>query len=205
MNGNVPASPCSGDGSPNTVSSDERIPIAPATGPEPSSLVPASSSGNRPPDFWNPRLPPAARFPEPTPSTSGVGCAGVASGATFCRVLPTSASYLSMVYAFRLPLAVLGSGVRAPSAPPILKTHPCEAGDTPSGSPASRPFPPGFPGERLGPPPSAHRHSQTPAPDLRVSARRIGPVTVSSCVSRARFAARCRQPWTLPPPSRLAS
>jgi len=48
------------------------------------------------------------------------GRAGAASDATSYRVLPSGASYLSMTYDLRAALAVLGSGVRAPSAPPIL-------------------------------------------------------------------------------------
>jgi hypothetical protein len=47
------------------------------------------------------------------------GAAGVACGATSCRVLPTGASYLSITYDLLGALAVLGSGVRAPSAPPL--------------------------------------------------------------------------------------
>jgi hypothetical protein len=50
--------------------------------------------------------------------TRNVGAAGDAPGATFCRVLPSDSSYLSMTYDLRGALAVSGSGVRAASAPP---------------------------------------------------------------------------------------
>ena len=46
------------------------------------------------------------------------GCAGVASRATFCPVLPPRDAEAMRVSACRNDLAVLGSGVRAPSAPP---------------------------------------------------------------------------------------
>jgi len=65
------------------------------------------------------------------------GGAGVAPGAISCRVLPSAASYLSMVYQLLGALAVLGSGVRAPSAPPKFRRQRLEAGDADGGSPAS--------------------------------------------------------------------
>jgi len=65
------------------------------------------------------------------------GGAGVAPGAISCRVLPSAASYLSMIYHILGALAVLGSGVRAPSAPPKFRRQRLEAGDADGGSPAS--------------------------------------------------------------------
>src|SRR5215470_19865122 len=94
------------------------------------------------------------------PSRLRLGCAS-------CHVLLRNAHRcLANIFVFGSlrDLAVLGSGVRDPSAPPTLEIHGRGAGGASGGPPASLSFESLFPQGRLAPPPCVLPVPQQPVP-----------------------------------------